>query len=122
MAARRMTAYWGVLAAAGLTTLVTAAVAAAITVFMGQALPLAVQHDLATAPDTAMSITALVDGPSYAVQGSAALRSRIAAATPGVPFSFQKAFWSDPLGLVPGALPALPPGAGQGAAGHDGAN
>ena len=47
-----MTAYWGVLTAAALTTLVVAAVAAAIAVFMGQALPLAVQHDLATAPGT----------------------------------------------------------------------
>ena len=27
---------------------------------------------------------------------------------PGVPFTFQSASWSDPLGLVPGALPASP--------------
>jgi hypothetical protein len=113
MATRRMIAYWAVLAAAALTILVTAAVAGAITVFMGQVLPLAVQHDLATTPDTAMSITALVDGPSQADKGSAALRSRIAAAMPGVQFSFQKALWSGLLGLVPGALPALPANAGK---------
>ena len=59
MTTRRMTAYWGVLAAAALTTLAVAAVAAAIAVFMGQALPLAVQHDLTTAPGTGMSVSAL---------------------------------------------------------------
>ena len=33
---------------------------------------------------------------------------------PGIPFSFDEALWSDPLGLVPGALPASPPSAGHG--------
>ena len=114
MAARRMTAYWGVLVAAALTTLVAAAVAAAVAVFMGQALPLAVQHDLSTTAGTAMSVTALVDGPSQAASGGATLRSEIAAAMPGVPFSFQLASWSDPLELVPGALPASPTHVGKG--------
>ena len=114
LATRRMTAHWIVLAAAALTTLVTAAVAAALTVFTGQALPPAVRHDLAAAPGTPLSITALVSGPSQAARGSAALRSRLAAAMPGVPFSFQEAFWSDPLGLVPGALPSFPASAGKG--------
>jgi hypothetical protein len=114
MAARRMTAYWGVLAAAALTTLVAAAVAAAVAVFMGQALALAVQHDLSTAPGTDMSVTALVNGRSQASSGGATLRSQIAAAMPGVPFSFQSAAWSDPLELVPGALPASPTGVGKG--------
>ena len=109
-----MTAHWVVLAAAALTTLVAAAVAAALTVFTGQALPLAVQHDLAAAPDTALSVTALVSDPGQAATGSAALRSRIAAAMPGIPFSFHEALWSDPLGLVPGALPASPASAGKG--------
>jgi hypothetical protein len=114
MATRRMTAYWGVLAAAALTTLVTAAVAAAIAVFMGQALPLAVQHDLAAASGTGMSVNALVSSPAQAARGGAAVRSEIAAALPGVPFSFQSASWSDPLGLVPGALPATPASVGKG--------
>jgi hypothetical protein len=96
------------------TILVTATVAAAIMVFIGQALPLGVRHDLATAPDTAISASALVAGPGQAIQGSTALRTRIAAAMPGVPFSFQQAFWSDPLEFVPGALPALPQSTGQG--------
>jgi ABC-type antimicrobial peptide transport system permease subunit len=114
MATRRMTAHWVVLAAAALTTLVTAAVAAALAVFTVQAMPLAVRHDLVTAPDTALSATALVSGSGQAAPGSAALQSRIAAAMPGIPVSFHQAFWSDPLGLVPGALPASPPGAGKG--------
>jgi hypothetical protein len=114
LAIRRMTAHWAVIAAAALTILVAAAVGSALTVFTGQALPRAVRHDLVSAPDTSLSVTALANGPSQAVAGGAALRSRIAAAMPGVPFSFDEAFWSDPLGLVPGALPASPPSAGQG--------
>ncbi len=97
-----MAAHWVVLAAAALTTLVAATVAAALTVFTGQALPQAVQHDLVIAPGTALSITTLVSDPSQAAKGSAALRSRIAAAMPGIPFSFHEALWSDLLGLVPG--------------------
>ena len=114
MATRRMTAHWVVLAAAALTTLVAAAVAATLAVFAGQALPLAVQHDLVTAPDTTLLMNALVSGPSQAAKGSATLRAQIAAAMPGIPFSLQEAFWSSPLGLVPGALPATPANAGKG--------
>ena len=114
LATRRMTAHWVVLAAAALTTIVAAAVAATLAVFTGQALPLAVRHDLVTAPARTLSVNALVNGPSQAVKGSAALRARLAAAMPGIPFSLQEAFWSDPLGLVPGALPATPASAGKG--------
>src|SRR5580692_4288284 len=109
-----MTAHWVVFAAAVLATLVAATMAAALTVFTGQALPLAVRHDLAAAQGTALSITSLVSDPSQAAKGSAALRSRIAAAMPGLPFSFYEALWSDPLELVPGALPASPPSVGKG--------
>ena len=109
-----MTAHWVVIAAAALTILVAATVAAALTVFTGQALPRAVQHDLAIAPATALSISTLVSDKGQAATGSAALRSRIAAAMPGIPFSFDQALWSDPLGLVQGALPASPPSAGSG--------
>ena len=109
-----MTAHWVVIAAAALTILVAATVAAALTVFTGQALPQAVRHDLAISPDTALSVSALVSDKGQAATGSAALRSRIAAVMPGIPFSFDEALWSDPLGLVPGALPASPPSAGHG--------
>jgi hypothetical protein len=83
LAIRRMTAHWVVLAAAALTILVAATVAAALMLFAGQALPQAVKHDLAVAPDTALSITTLVSDPSQAAAGSVALRSRIAAAMTG---------------------------------------
>ncbi len=63
-----MIAHWAVLAAAALTILVAATVAAALTVFTGQALPEAVKHDLAVAPDTARSVTALVGDPGQAAQ------------------------------------------------------
>ena len=108
-----MTAHWVVFAAAVLATLVAATMAAALTVFTGQALPLAVRHDLAAAQDTALSITTLVSDPGQAAKGSAALRSQITAAMPGLPFSFNEALWSDPLELVPGALPVAPPSAGK---------
>src|SRR6202453_5201698 len=114
LAIRRMTAHWAVLAAAALTALVAATVAAALTVFTGQALPQAVKHDLVIAPDTALSVTTLVSDPSQAAEGSAALRSRIAAAMPGIPFSYNQALWSDPLGLVAGALPAPPSSVSKG--------
>jgi ABC-type antimicrobial peptide transport system permease subunit len=109
-----MIAHWVVVAAAALTILVAATVAAALTVFAGQALPQAVRHDLAIAPGTALSISTLVSDKGQAATGSAALRSQIAAAMPGIPFSLDSAFWSDPLGLVPGALPAPPGSAGHG--------
>ena len=114
LATRRMTAHWIVLAAAALTTLVTTAAAAALAVFAGQGLPLAVRHDLVAAPGTTMSVTGLLSDAGQAAPGSAALRSRIAAALPGIPFSLQAAFWSGPLTLVAGALPAPPASAGQG--------
>ena len=111
---RRMVAHWVVLAAAALTTLAAGTVAAALAVFAGQVLPQVVHHNLTRAPGTSLTVTALVSGPGQAATGSAALRSRIAAAMPGVPFSYDEAVWSDALGLVPGASPASPPGTGKG--------
>jgi ABC-type antimicrobial peptide transport system permease subunit len=108
-----MAAHWVVIAAAALTTLVAAAVAAALAVFAGQALPQAVRHDLVNAPGNSM----VANGPfgnGDAQSTSAALRSAISGALPGVPIDFWSGTWSDPLGLVPGALPARPASAGPG--------
>jgi FtsX-like permease family len=102
-----MTAHWVVLGAAALTTLVAAAVAAALAVFAGQALPLAVRHDLSVAPGTAVSVS----GPVTSGQTGAtsqALRTAIGHALGGVPFAFSAASWSDPLSLVPGKAPSRP--------------
>jgi len=107
LSTRRTTAHWVVIAAAALTTLVAAAVGAALAVFAGQALPLAVRHDLSVAPGTALSVTGPVSNPQAAATGND-LRAMTGKALGGVPFTFWSASWSDPLGLMPGALPARP--------------
>src|ERR1700728_4747716 len=104
---RRMTAHWGVLAAAALTTLVAAAVGAALAAFAGQALPQAVRHDLVVAPGTSLAAAGSFASGKPA-QTSAALRSAIGAELGGVPFGFWPGIWSDPLGFVAGSLPAKP--------------
>jgi ABC-type antimicrobial peptide transport system permease subunit len=109
---RRITAYWGVLAAAALTTLVAATVAAALAVFAAQALPLAARHDLAVAQDTSLAMSGPASRDEVSPDG-ARLRAMIATALPGIPLSFYQAAWSDQLGLVPGALPARPRSAGH---------
>jgi hypothetical protein len=106
-----MGAHWVVIAAAALTTLVAAAVAAALAAFAGQALPQAVRHDLAVAPGTALTATGSFSGTDVATTTNA-LHSAIGSALAGVPFGFWQGIWSDPLGLVPGALPARPAGGG----------
>jgi FtsX-like permease family len=108
-----MTAHWVVLAAAALTTLVAAAVGAALAVFAGQALPQAVRHDLSVASGTSLSAQAPVTSGQMAPV-TAHLKQAIGTAIHGVPFGFWQASWSDPLGLVPGALPAHPASAGAG--------
>jgi hypothetical protein len=108
-----MTAHWVVLAAAALTTLVAAAVGAALAVFAGQALPQAVRHDLVAAPGTALAAAGSFGGSDPA-STSAALHTAISGSLSGVPFAFWSGTWSDPLGLVPGALPARPADAGPG--------
>jgi hypothetical protein len=108
MPLRRMTAHWVVLAAAALTTLVAAAVAAALAVFSGQALPRAVTHDLSAASGTALSATGPVGSTAQLTQVTRALKTAIGGALPGIPFGFWQGSWSDPLGLVPGAVPARP--------------
>jgi FtsX-like permease family len=108
-----MGAHWVVLAAAALTTLVAAALATALAVFAGQALPLAVRHDLGSASGTSLTLSGPV-GTDQVAQASTALSGSIRSALHGVPFSFYQADWSDPLGLVAGSLPARPVSAGQG--------
>ena len=108
-----MGAYWVVLAAAALTTLVAAALATALAVFAGQALPLALRHDLATASGTSLTLSGPV-GPGQSAPDNAALGEIIRSALHRVPFSFYQADWSDPLGLVAGSRPARPASAGPG--------
>jgi ABC-type antimicrobial peptide transport system permease subunit len=114
LSTRRVTAHWVVLAAAALTTLVAAAVGAALAVFAGQALPLAVRHDLSVAPgSTALSIAGPVSNDRAAATAST-LRTAVRQSLGGVPFGFWSGTWSDPLDLVPGSLPTRPASAGKG--------
>jgi ABC-type antimicrobial peptide transport system permease subunit len=113
LSTRRMTAHRVVLAAAGLTTLVAAAIAAALAVFVGQGLPLAIQHDLAVAPGTALSIAGPVSNDQTSATAST-LRRAVGQSLGGVPFGFWSGTWSGPLDLVPGSLPARPASAGKG--------
>jgi hypothetical protein len=108
-----MAAYWGVLGAAALTTLVAATVAAALAVFGGQGLAVAARHDLTTAQGTSLALFGPASAGQLATDGQQ-LRQSITAALPGAPLTFYQAKWSDPLGLVPGALPATPRSAGRG--------
>src|ERR1700749_4710505 len=85
---RRMTAPWVVLAAAALTTLVAAAVAAALAVFSGQALPRAVTHDLSAAPGTSLAATGPVSSAAQLSHVTAALKTAVGHALPGIPFGF----------------------------------
>jgi len=113
LATRRMSAHWVVLAAAALTTLVAAVIGAALTVFAGQALPLAARHDLSSASGTALLISGPVSNGQVA-STARTLRTDVRQSLPGVPFGFWSGTWSDTLSLVPGALPARPASAGKG--------
>ncbi len=108
----RMNAHRMVVLAAALTVIVASALATALAVFSGQALPRAVRHDLDTAAGTSMVITGNVDSASGA-QYTSILPGMISWALGGTRFSFARAYWSDPLGFVPGARPATPASAGN---------
>jgi len=112
LSTRRVTAHWVVLAAAALTTLVAAACGAALAVFAGQALPLAVRHDLSAAPGTSLSITGPVSNDRIAATAST-LRTAVRRSLGDVPFEFSSGTWTGPLDLVPGAQPARPVSAGR---------
>jgi hypothetical protein len=102
-----------VIIAAALTTLVAAALASALAVFVGLALPRAVRHNLATAGGTALVISGAVDR-SQAARYSSALPRQLSSALAGTPFAFYHVLWSDPLGFVPGSFPATPASTGRG--------
>ena len=108
----RMNAHRLVIVAAALTTAVAAALATALALFSSQALPGAVRHDLIHASGTAMAINGDVNA-GQAAQYTGTLPSMISPALDGTAFTFYQAEWSDPLGFVPGALPATPASAGN---------
>jgi hypothetical protein len=112
LALPRMGAHRLVIGAAALTVAVAAALATALATLGSQALPAAVRHDLATASGTALAITGSVDA-GQAAQYTSVLPSQIRSALDGAAFAFYRADWSDPLGFVPGSLPAAPASGGN---------
>src|ERR1700683_970978 len=104
---QRMNAHRLVIIAAALTTVVAAALATALATFGGQARLRAARDDLTGDSGTAMVITGEVTA-AQAAQSSASLPRQVAAALGHAPFGFYRADWSDPLGFVPGSLPASP--------------
>jgi len=111
-AVRRVRAYGVILAAATLITLLAAAFASALVIFSGQALPLATRHDLATAQGTALSFSGNVDPGEFAAV-NARLTHVVRQALDDAPVPVVSGQWSDPLGLVAGALPRTPAGSSQ---------
>jgi len=110
----RMNAHRMVIIAAALTTAVAAALATALTAFGGQALPRAVRQDLSGARGTALVITGNSNvNAGQGAQYTSQLPGMISAALAGTPFAFYHAYWSDPLGFVPGSRPAQPASAGN---------
>jgi hypothetical protein len=107
----RMNAHRLVIIAAALTVAVAAALATALVTFSGQALPRAVRHDLAHAAGTPLTMRGNVNA-SQGAQYTSLLRDNISAALEGTPFTFYRAYWSDPLGFVPGSRPVPPGGTG----------
>ncbi len=106
---RRMGAHRLVLSAVLLTTLISAAVAAALATFATQALSQAVGSELAAAPNPSLAISGTVTS-SQAASDTTAIKTGIRSALGHVPFAFYRAVWSDSLALpVRGRLP--PPGA-----------
>src|ERR1700753_133827 len=111
---RRMRASGVVIFAAVLTTLVASALAATFAVYSGGVLPRAVRHDLATATGTTFLVTGPVDHdqPSQVPRD---LPGQLKRALGPVPFRFDSALRSDPLGFVAGAHPAESTGTGDAA-------
>lgn len=108
-AARRGMAHAAMLGAAAVITLLSAALATALVIFGGQSLPLAARHDLVAAQGTALTLSGSVDPGQFAASDSQ-LSRLITSALHGTPVTLISGQWSDPLGLVSGALPHQPAG------------
>ena len=107
LALPRMNAHRLVIIAAALTIAVAAALATALVTFSSQALPRAVRHDLSRAAGTSFVIRGNVTAAQGA-QYTSLLPGKISAALEGAPFTFYRAYRSDPLGFVAGSRPAAP--------------
>ena len=106
-----------VLGAAALTTLIAAAVAAALATFGGQVLAQAARHQLTVASGTTVALNGTVTA-GQAGPATAAVRNAIRAGLGAIPFTLRSATWSDqlpwpaqPSPIAAGAVErAAPPG------------
>jgi FtsX-like permease family len=106
LALPRMNAHRMVVAAAALTTLVTAMLASALAVLIGQTLPIAAHNDLVNAgAATSMTISGSLNATGDA-QYEAQLPGQLRSALVGTPFTLYHSDWSDPLGFAAGTAPA----------------
>lgn len=94
-----------VVVAAAVTTLVAATLAAALAALGGQALPIAVRHNLSGAGSTTLLINGSVSASDDA-NYQAVLPGELRRALDGTPFTLYHAAWSDPLGFTGGKGPA----------------
>src|ERR1700744_2460737 len=99
---RRMRASGVVIIAAVLTTLVTAGLAATFAVYSAGVLPRADRHDLSTASGTTIAVSGSVDR-GQVDQITSGLPGQVSRALGHVPFRFDSAVLSNPLGFVAGA-------------------
>jgi hypothetical protein len=99
---RRMRASGVVIIAAVLTTLVTAGLAATFAVYSAGVLPRAVRHDLSTASGTTFLVSGSVDR-GQVDQITSGLPGQVSRALGHIPFRFDSAVLSNPLGFVAGA-------------------
>jgi hypothetical protein len=102
-----MNAHRLVIIAAAFTIAVAAALATALITFSSQALPRAVRHDLSRATGTSFFIEGNVNA-SQGAQYTSLLPDKISTALAGTRFAYYRAYWSDPLGFVPGSRPVAP--------------
>src|SRR6201985_1616726 len=102
-----MNAHRLVIIAAAFTIVGAAPLATALVTFSSQALPRAVRHDLSRATGTSFVIRGNVTAAQGA-QYTSLLPGKISAALEGAPFTFYRAYRSDPLGFVAGSRPAAP--------------
>ena len=109
-----------VLGAAALTTLIAAAVAAALATFGGQVLAQAARHQLTAASGTTVALNGTVTA-GQAGPATAAVRNAIRAGLGAIPFTLRSATWSDQLPWPALPSPIAAGGGGAGSAAGNGA-
>jgi hypothetical protein len=97
--APRMRSSWLLLASLLLTAFIAASCVAGLAAYDAQAVPQAIQRQLARSPGMSVVIIGLVNA-RLADTDTQAIRSSVRAAFNGVPFQLDSAVWSEPLALA----------------------